>query len=168
MTHWILCHRLNVCWVIMFLLEGQNVYWQMFVCVYECCLGVCGCVCVFGGRGGCCSGLLPVCVLSTLPSAKSLPMPLWFYLLYYFLVNFYFLCAILISLTMPIKGNVFEKKKSRLSFGGFSVICLSLKWWMSLHQALLYHFHSVPRNDDDLCSLITIKETSLKFFKWEI
>lgn len=54
-------------------------------------------------------------VLSTLPSAKSLPMPLWFYLLYDFLVNFilslfFFKCAILISLTMPIKGNVFEKK----------------------------------------------------------
>lgn len=30
-------------------------------------------------------------VLSTLPSAKSLPMPLWFYLLYDFLVNFIFL-----------------------------------------------------------------------------
>lgn len=68
------------------------------------------CVCVFnwwGGRWG-----LSVCVLSTLPSAKSLPMPLWFYLLYDFLVNFIFLCAILISLTMPIKGNVFEKKTS--------------------------------------------------------
>lgn len=30
--------------------------------------------------------------------------------------EFYFLCAILISLTMPIKGNVFEKKEEDLFF----------------------------------------------------
>lgn len=87
------------------------------------CVCVCVCdfrqVCVFverglgGGFSRC--GLLSVCVLSTLPSAKSLPMPLWFYLLYDFLVNFiFFKCAILISLTMPIKGNVFEKKKGKI------------------------------------------------------
>lgn len=88
----------------MFLLEGQNVYEQMCVCDLRR-----ACVCLIGGGG---RWGLSVCVLSTLPSAKSLPMPLWFYLLYDFLVNFIFLCAILISLTMPIKGNVFEKPLS--------------------------------------------------------
>lgn len=78
--------------------------------------------CVFDGMGwdGTGRGLgVAVCrfsvgVLSTLPSAKSLPMPLWFYLLYDFLVNFilFLKCAILISLTMPIKGNVFEKNQA--------------------------------------------------------
>lgn len=81
----------HVFFFLVFFLEGQYVYWKMYACV---CMSVCVSVCVFvgGGRGGprgrC--GLLPVCVLSTLPSAKSLPMPLWFYLLYDFLVNFIF------------------------------------------------------------------------------
>lgn len=57
-----------------------------------------------------------------------------------------------------------KKKKPLLSCGGFPIIFLSL-WWMSLHQALLYHFHSWLWF---VFSLITIKETSLKFLKREI
>lgn len=50
-------------------------------------LGACVCACTRV------CGSLSVCVLSTLPSAESLPMPLWFYLLYDFLVNFiFFMC----------------------------------------------------------------------------
>lgn len=83
-----------------------------YVCISEC-------ACVGGsrvgrglmGRVGCRSGLLPVCVLSTLPSAKSLPMPFVVLPIVLLSCEFYFLCAIVISLTMPIKGNVFEKKK---------------------------------------------------------
>lgn len=67
---------------------------RVCVCVWA---WLCVCVCVGWAWIRWNWGFWPVAVcfsvgvLSTLPSAKSLPMPLWFYLLYNFLVNLIFL-----------------------------------------------------------------------------
>lgn len=156
-TYWGLCHCLNVCWVIMFLLEGQYVYEQMY-CMYVCMslwfwagtrvfLEVC--VCVSGGSLWVVTCLCPIHVaFCQVLTNAFVVLPI-----VRLSCEFHFLCAILISLTMPIKGNVFEKKTKKLfSFSGFPIIFLSL-WWMYAHQALLYQFQSALWNDYDLCSL---------------
>lgn len=139
----------------------------MYVCMYAwfwagVCLflEVCVCVCVEGGSG---VSLWVVTCLCPIHVAFCQVLTNAFVVLPIVRLSceFHFLCAILISLTMPIKGNVFEKKKKKtkkkenLSFFPWlpPIIPPFSLWWMSLHQALLYHFQSAPRNDYDLCSL---------------
>lgn len=68
-------------------------------------------------------------------------MPLWFYLLYDLLVNFlsffFFLCAILISLTMPIKGNVFEKNNKQQKHKKTFSLPLPTRFKKKKHSPLL-------------------------------
>lgn len=122
----------------MFLLEGQYVYEQMYVCMcefvilgrYVCVfLEVYVCVCFWEGGG---VSLWVVTCLCPIHVAFCQVLTNAFVVLPIVRLSceFHFLCAILISLTMPIKGNVFEKKNKKkkplLSCGGFPIIFLSL------------------------------------------
>ena len=65
--------------------------------------------------------------------------------------EFYFLCAILISLTMPIKGNVFEKKSKKLFL--FVASLLSSFHCDECPFIMLCHFHLALWNGRGLCSI---------------
>ena len=91
---------------------GRCVFVWVCVCVWVC-VGVCV---WWGGRGGG-SGvsLWVVTCLCPIHVAFCQVLTNAFVVLPIVRLSceFHFLCAILISLTMPIKGNVFEKKKRK-------------------------------------------------------
>lgn len=139
----------------MFLLEGQYVYEQMFVCLCEFvilgrCVRVFLEVCVFGGRGGVAMG----CYLFVSYPRCLLPSPYQCLCGSTYCTTFLWISFFMCNSHQPHHANKGKCvwTKNFLSFRGFPIIFLSL-WWMSLHQALLYHFQSAPWNDYDLRSL---------------
>lgn len=112
---------------------------------------VCVRVCVISA-GVCGGAVLCLCPLHV-AFCQVLPMPLWFYLLYDFLVNFIFFMCNSHQPQHANKGKCVWKNGRNLFISLLSPPSL---WWMSLHRGPPRRHQPSPRSAQDLCARRTL------------